>query len=106
MCGEPEPTQEEAKGEEDGGQPQHRSTETAVTVPRDRGRVGFVKAIPHLGAGRRGPLGLAPLLRPHCGPEASSRYCREDPLPNPASGFSALKVFLAYSQPIPAREKQ
>lgn len=56
-CGQRAPTEEEADEEEAGGQPQSPSAEPAWATPSDKDRVGFVKGIPHLDSGRRGPPG-------------------------------------------------
>lgn len=50
----PPRTEEEAEDEEAGAQHQGRRAEPARTGPGHRGRVGFVKRVPHHGARRQG----------------------------------------------------
>lgn len=47
MGGEEPRTEEEAEDEEAGGQHQGPSAQPARAAPGDRGRVGFVKGVPH-----------------------------------------------------------
>lgn len=66
------PSEEEAEDEEAGGQQQRPGAQPARAAPSDKGRVGLVEGVPHVGAGPPGPPGPAPPLRPRSRAKASS----------------------------------
>lgn len=110
MLGARVPTEEEAEEEESGGQQGPRA-EPARAAPGDRGPVAFVKGIPHLaGQGWGASWDLSLCCGPTEGqglppPGAARTFLPSAPEStlSPESSFSAPKLFLAHSPPIPER---
>jgi len=77
------PSEEEADDQEACDQHQRPNAQPARAAPSDKGRVGFVQGIPHLGAAG----GASWDLRLCCGPAAA--WQRNRRFPPPAPRFSA-----------------